>query len=71
MRCGILSDEAIKRMHPEHLPPDFRTHHLRGWRRYSKAQTDGHQAIEDGAPAPENETEVPMTSSCILKLWHL
>ena len=28
MRRGILSDEAIKRMFPEHFPPDFRTHQL-------------------------------------------
>ena len=28
MRRGILSDEAIKRMYPEHFPPDFRTHQL-------------------------------------------
>ena len=26
MRRGILSDEAIKRMYPEHFPLDFRTH---------------------------------------------
>ena len=28
MRRGILSDEAIKRMYPEHFPLDFRTHQL-------------------------------------------
>ena len=28
MPRGILSDEAIKRMFPEHFPPDFRTHQL-------------------------------------------
>ena len=28
MRRGILSDEAIKRLYPEHFPLDFRTHQL-------------------------------------------
>ena len=28
MRRGVLSDEAIKRMYPEHFPPDFRAHQL-------------------------------------------
>ena len=28
MRRGILSDEAIKRMYPEHFPTDFRTHQI-------------------------------------------
>ena len=58
MRRGILSDEAIKRMYPEHFPLDFRTHQLI-YR--PEAQTDGHQAIQDGASAPENETKVPTT----------
>ena len=38
MRLGILSDEAIKRMYPEHFPPDFRTHQL---------------IFEDGADIPK------------------
>ena len=28
MRRGVLSDESIKRMYPEHFPPDFRAHQL-------------------------------------------
>ena len=28
MRRGVLSDESIKRMCPEHFPPDFRAHQL-------------------------------------------
>ena len=39
MRRGILSDEAIKRMYPEHFPPDFRTHQL---------------IFEDGADIPKH-----------------
>ena len=28
MRRGVLSDESIKRMYPEHFPTDFRTHQI-------------------------------------------
>ena len=40
MRRGILSDEAIKRMYPEHFPLDFRTHQL---------------IYEDGADVPKHK----------------
>ena len=50
MRRGILSDEAIKRMFPEHFPPDFRTHQL---------------IYEDGVDVPKHRLTGIKRSKCI------
>jgi len=60
MRRGILSDESIKRMYPEHFPPDFRAHQL---------------MYEDGVDVPKHKLSVSsgrrrLTSTAVRLVMH-